>query len=213
MVNNPEWRKSLPEFKKMVRDWCTSPSPTSMMNLAIFIDAQTVAGDPSLLAEVKDFLTKHLNNDVGMLMMFARAVEQFDSQSQGFFSQLLNRGGSQKMDIKKMGIFPVVHGMRALALEARISETNTFDRIHKLVEQHRIEDQLGRDVAEALNYLMDLRLKAGLNAIALNHLDTEEPNQLDLKELSTLERDLLKDALQVVKRFKGVIRFHFHLNS
>mgnify|MGYP003607420098 CR=1 FL=1 len=69
------------------------------------------------------------------------------------------------------------------------------------------------DVAEALNYLMDLRLKAGLNAIALNHLDTEEPNQLDLKELSTLERDLLKDALQVVKRFKGVIRFHFHLNS
>lgn len=99
--------------------------------------------------------------------------------------------------------------MHALALEARISETNTFDRIHKLVEQHRIRDQLGRDVAEALSYLMDLRLKAGLNAIALNHLDTEEPNQLDLKELSTLERDLLKDALQVVKRFKGVIRFHF----
>ncbi len=213
MVSNPEWRKNLPEFKKMVRNWCISPSPTSMMNLAIFIDAQTVAGDPSLLAEVKEFLTRNLDNDVGMLMMFARAVEQFDSQSQGFFSQLLNRGASQKMDIKKMGIFPVVHGMRALALEAHISETNTFDRIHKLVELNRIEEQLGRDVAEALSYLMNLRLKAGLSAIALNNVDTEEPNQLDLQGLSTLERDLLKDALQVVKRFKGVIRFHFHLNS
>ncbi|MDO4226986.1 DUF294 nucleotidyltransferase-like domain-containing protein [Neisseria sp.] len=213
MVSNPQWCKSLPEFKKMVRGWCLSPSPTSMMNLAIFIDAQSVAGDGTLLDEVKAHLAQYLDNDAGMLMMFARAVEQFDSQSQGFFSQLLHRESSQKMDIKKMGIFPVVHGMRALALEARIKETNTFERIRKLTELHRIEEQLGRDVAEALSYLMDLRLKAGLEAIALNRNDTEEPNQIDLKSLSTLERDLLKDALQVIKRFKGVIRFHFHLNS
>ena len=32
-----------------------------------------------------------------------------------------------------------------------------------------------------------------------------------MQSLSTLERDLLKDALQVVKRFKGMVRHHFHL--
>ena len=213
MVNNPEWRKSLPEFKKTVVAWCTSPSPTSMMNLAIFIDAKAVAGDAALLGEVKAHLQKHMANDAGMFMTFARAVEQFDSQAQGFFSQLLRRDKSEKMDIKKMGIFPVVHAIRALALESRIPETNTFERIRELIRLNRLEEQLGRDITEALSYLMDLRLDAALKVPAGSATADDEPNQVDVHTLSTLERDLLKDALQVVKRLKNVIRFHFHLNT
>ena len=30
-------------------------------------------------------------------------------------------------------------------------------------------------------------------------------------EITKLERDLLKDLLQIVKRFKEVVRHHFHL--
>ena len=209
MVNNPAWRKTLPEFKKMVSGWCYSPSPESMMNLAIFIDAKPVAGDAAMLDEVKAHLQKTMINDAGMLMAFARSVELFDGHSRGFFSQLLNRGQNEKMDIKKMGVFPVVHGVRALGLEARIEETNTFERIQKLVQARVLDEQLGKDTAEALSYLMDLRLKAGF--AALSNEIPEEANQIDLQSLSTLERDLLKDALQVVKRFKQMIHNHFHL--
>ena len=209
MVNNESWRKTLPEFKKMVSQWCYSPGPESMMNLAIFIDAKAVAGDDSLLDEVKNHLQKTMSNDAGMLMAFARAVELFDGHSKGFFTQLISRGQNEKMDIKKMGIFPVVHGIRALSLEKRIEETNSFDRIQKLVQAKVLDKQLGEDTAEALSYLMDLRLKAGF--AALNSPMPSEPNQVDMQSLSTLERDLLKDALQVVKRFKGMVRHHFHL--
>lgn len=210
MVNNPAWRKSLPEFKKTVSGWCRSPSGEAMMNLAIFIDAKAVAGDVSMLAEVKAHLQKHMVNDVGMLMAFARAVDQFESQSRGFFSQLLHRGGSEKMDIKKMGQFPVVHGIRALSLEARIEETNTFERIRHLVQLNVIDEALGQDVAEALSYIMDLRFRANLHILESG---SGTPNQVDFANLSTLERDLLKDALQVVKRFKNVIRHHFRITS
>lgn len=210
MVNNPAWRKSLPEFKKTVSGWCRSPSGEAMMNLAIFIDAKAVAGDVSMLAEVKAHLQKHMVNDVGMLMAFARAVDQFESQSRGFFSQLLHRGGSEKMDIKKMGQFPVVHGIRALSLEARIEETNTFERIRHLVQLNVIDEALGQDVAEALSYIMDLRFSANLHILESG---SGTPNQVDFANLSTLERDLLKDALQVVKRFKNVIRHHFRITS
>ena len=108
-----------------------------------------------------------------------------------------------------MGVFPVVHGVRALGLEARIEETNTFERIQKLMQARVLDEQLGKDTAEALSYLMDLRLKAGF--AALSNEIPEEANQVDLQSLSTLERDLLKDALQVVKRFKQMIHNHFHL--
>ncbi|MDO4225920.1 DUF294 nucleotidyltransferase-like domain-containing protein [Neisseria sp.] len=210
MVNNPAWRKTLPEFKKMVSGWCHAPDGEAMMNLAIFIDAKAVAGDVGMLAEVKEHLQKRMINDAGMLMAFARAVDQFESQSKGFFSQLLNRGGSEKMDIKKMGQFPVVHGIRALSLEARIEETNTFERIRHLVQLNIIDEALGQDVAEALSYIMDLRFSANLHILESG---SGTPNQVDFANLSTLERDLLKDALQVVKRFKNVIRHHFHITS
>jgi hypothetical protein len=69
--------------------------------------------------------------------------------------------------------------------------------------------QLGKDTAEALSYLMDLRLKAGFRR-AEQRAPPKKPNQVDTQSLSTLERDLLKDALQVVKRFKNqMIRHHF----
>ena len=96
-------------------------------------------------------------------------------------------------------------------MEARLEETNTFERIQKLVQLNVLDEQLGKDVAEAQRYLMELRLKSGL--LSLNNGQVSEPNQVDLQTLSTLERDLLKDALQVVKRFKNVIRHHFHLNT
>lgn len=38
-----------------------------------------------------------------------------------------------------MEIFPVVHGTRALALKAKISKTNTFERIARLSQMGLIE--------------------------------------------------------------------------
>ena len=111
-----------------------------------------------------------------------------------------------------MGIFPIVHGARALSLEAHLEETNTFDRLHQLANKGVLDENLSKDVGEALTYMMDIRLKSGLNAITLGASD-KDWNELDTNNLSTLERDLLKDALQVVKRFKAKIRQHFHLGN
>lgn len=210
MVSNPQWRHNLSDFKKTVAGWCRTPSGENMMKLAIFMDAKAVAGDVSLLAQVKAYLQQTMVNDTGMLTAFARAVDQFDSHSSGFFSQLLRRGQSEKMDIKKMGQFPIVHGIRALSLQAHIEETNTFERIRHLIQRGILEENLGKDVAEALSYIMDLRLSANFSML---HSGSNVPNQVDFGNLSTLERDLLKDALQVVKRFKNLIRQHFHITS
>ncbi len=212
MVNNPEWRKPLPQFKEMIYQWCTTPNPDALMNLAIFIDAKSVAGNTVLLAEAQEYLGRLMSNDAGMLMGFARAVEMFDHHSTGFFSQLLNREQAAHMDIKKMGIFPVVHGTRALSLEAHLEESNTFDRLHQLSNKGILDEALAKDVGEALSYMMDIRLKSGLEALSLGAHD-KDLNELDTTNMSTLERDLLKDALQVVKRFKAKIRQHFHLGN
>ena len=153
-----------------------------------------------------------MTDDAGTLGRIARAIELFDHHNTGFFAQLLHRDSSSHMDIKKMGVFPVVHGIRALSLEAHLSETNTFDRIARLSQAGVLDEALSKDLSEALTYLLDIRLKAGLLAQAVCSLEGNH-NQVDMHSLTTLERDLLKEALGVVKRFKGVIRTHFHLGN
>lgn len=174
-----------------------------------FYGCQSISGDETLLKEVRTHLNGYLDSDVGMLMSFARAVNQFDEDGRGFFAQILGQK-KHKMDIKKMGIFPVVHGTRALALKAKISKTNTFERIARLSQMGLIEQQLSQDVSEALAYLMNTRLKNGL--LVLKHNQELAPNHIDTENLSTLERDLLKDALQVVKRFKHHVSSQFNLH-
>ena len=212
MVNNPFWCKSISQFKETIRQWCHAPDGDSLMNLAIFVDAKSVAGDESLLNEAKEQLRRSMTDDAGTLGRFARAIELFDHHNTGFFAQLLHRDSSSHMDIKKMGVFPVVHGIRALSLEAHLSETNTFDRIARLSQAGVLDEALSKDLSEALTYLLDIRLKAGLLAQAVCSLEGNH-NQVDMHSLTTLERDLLKEALGVVKRFKGVIRTHFHLGN
>jgi CBS domain-containing protein len=57
---------------------------------------------------------------------------------------------------------------------------------------------------------MGLKLKAGLA-----ELDTAGTvsGAVHGDRLSSLERDLLKDALAVVKRFKAIVRNRFHLEA
>lgn len=99
-----------------------------------------------------------------------------------------------------------------MALKAKISKTNTFERIAWLSQMGLIEQQLklSQDVSEALAYLMNTRLKNGL--LALKHNQELAPNHIDTENLSTLERDLLKNALQVVKRFTHHVSSQFNLH-
>lgn len=212
MVNNPKWCQTLSEFKKTVVTWCKNPTGDHLMDLAIFMDAHTVAGDEKLLHELKSHLHKYLDQDTGFTQAFAQAITQFDEHGQGFFAKMLGKKDRHKMDIKKMGLFPIVHGTRSLTLKGKnmSDKVSTSSRLMELADQGIISKTLADDVSEALRLLMNLRLKAGLIAKKQGEF---VPNQVAVDNLSTLEKDLLKDALQVVKRFKHEVKGQFGINN
>ena len=209
MVNNLEWRKSASDFAQMTRQWLLMPDTNSLMNLAIFMDAHAVCGDARLLEEVQGALVKIATDNDAMLNRFAAAINAFESR--GWWNRLLALGdASQQLNLKKEGIFPLVHGVRSLALAHRVRETSTAARIQALVAMDKLEADVGADLTQSLYFLMGLKLKAGLA-----ELDTHKPvtGAVDTSRLSTLDRDLLKDALGVVKRFKISLRSRFHLDG
>ncbi len=210
MVSNPEWRKNASEFGQMTRQWLIMPGADSLMNLAIFMDAHTVCGDARLLESVQaGMMTLATGNDV-MMSRFAAAIDSFGNSS-GWWNRLLGKGDAdEQLNLKKEGIFPLVHGIRALALANRVAVTNTTGRITALVAAGKLEDDMGTDLADSLHFFMGLKLKAGLM-----ELDMGKPvsGAINVARLSSLDRDLLKDTLNVVKRFKVLLRHRFHLEA
>ncbi|WP_293999357.1 DUF294 nucleotidyltransferase-like domain-containing protein [Sphaerotilus sp.] len=221
MVSNPDWRHSEDDFARTVREWLFAPTPDHLVSLAIFLDAHRVAGDAALLAGVREQVWRYATDNAGTLGRFAGAIDAFptDSGDSGWWNRLLHLGagvgmgmgdaGKEPLDLKKAGIFPLVHGVRSLALEHRIAATSTVDRIEALLAGGHLPADFGTDLVDSLHFFMGLKLRAGLRALEQG---LPAGSGIALDQLGSLDRDLLKDTLAVVKRFKAHLRQHFHLD-
>jgi CBS domain-containing protein len=210
MVSNPMWCKGEAEFGQMTRQWLIMPDGDSLMNLAIFMDAHPVCGDAHLLQEVQARLMQLATDNDAVLARFAAVIDAFGS-STGWWNRLLGLGDAdERLNLKKEGIFPLVHGVRSLALAHHVTQTSTAERIQALIALGKLPADLGADLTDSLYFFMGLKLKAGLM-----ELDTHKTvtGAIDVTHLSSLDRDLLKDTLGVVKRFKALLRQRFHLDA
>ncbi|MGO2322661.1 DUF294 nucleotidyltransferase-like domain-containing protein [Vibrio casei] len=203
MVNNPEWVKSQLNWKKNIQFWVDQNTPQSVMNLAIMADAHAIAGNQALLSPVKQHLQQCMQQQSLLLMEFARPAVGF-AVPLNLFGNV--KHSKQGIDIKQGGIFPIVHGIRTLALEFGIPETNTFDRIDQLCQYNVLEQLTADNLSEALKLFIKWRLS---QQISLNH----SHNQLDVQQLNRTDRDLLRHSLHVVKKFKQWLRYHYQIRE
>lgn len=209
MLTNPLWRCSVARFRETLGEWVYGHGADGPMHLAIFFDAAAVAGDATLLEEMRAHLDKLLSGSDAFLARFAAAADQFD-EPQSWWHKLTARSDEQPLDLKKLGTFPIVHGVRALSLAHGVRESGTAERLRVLMARGTIDGELGRDLLEALHYLMGLKLRHQLRQRAAGEAPS---NLVRPSDLSTMDRDQLKDALAINKRFRALLRQRFRLDS
>ena len=205
MLSEARWCQPVAAFRETMREWIYGTDPEGPLNLAIFFDATAVVGDASLLRDAREYLDRILAGGDAFLARFASAADQF-SEPGGWWSRLTNRGDEQPMDLKKLGTFPIVHGVRALALRHHVRASGTVARLNALVAKAQIDPALARDLTEALHVLMAMKLSHQLRQLRAGQAPG---NLVQPAELSTLERDHLKDALAIVRRFRDQLRLRF----
>lgn len=210
MVSNPFWCKNVSDFKQTIFDWIHHPSEESFMNLAIFFDSISVSGDEKLLIEVKEYLQSTASFAPSFYTFFAKPILSFDTPL-GMFANFIvdKKEHKNELDIKKGGIFPIVHGARSLALEHNINETNTVERLKALNNKDIIDRETTSELIESFTFLLSLRLKFRLQKIDSK---TKLDNYINPDELSTLEKDLLRDSFKIVDKFKKYLTYHYKLN-
>jgi len=208
MLSNPLWRQPLAAFRATIRDWLFDADPQGPMRLAIFFDAAAVAGDKALLEATRDHLDDIFAGNDAFLARFASAVDQFSAG--GWWSWLTTRRDDTQLDLKKIGTFPIVHGVRVLALQHRVRELGTAARLQVLVERGAIDGELARDLVDALHCLMDMKLTHQLRQRAAGEVPG---NLVRPSDLASAERDALNHALAIVKRFRALLAQRYRLDA
>lgn len=208
MVCNPYWVQHLGAFTSRMERWANSADGESLMNLAIAVDAKPVAGNPALFKAGRNWFLRRMHDNDVFFSHFVKASLEFDTPLT-FFGSIKTK--DHAIDIKKGGVFPIVHGVRTLALQHRILKANTFQRIDLLVEAGVLQKQQGSDLAEALSIFIQIRLEQQLLRMDEEGFN-DSPNMIMPERLDRLDKDLLREALKVVKEFKKHLGLKFHLD-
>ncbi|GAM69679.1 signal-transduction protein [Vibrio sp. JCM 19236] len=173
------------------------------MQLSIFADAHPVAGNHALITPIIEHLQLKLQGNMLLLSDFVRPALQFGVPLTLFGNVKNNKEG---IDIKKGGIFPIVHGVRTLALENGIVERNTFERIAELGKRGRLEPNSVDNLSEALKLFYKLRLAEQVTS-------GDSGNQIYFSKLNRTERDLVRHSFHVVKKFQQFLAYHYQIRD
>lgn len=212
MVSNPYWCRRQKDFKELIFSWVTKKSGDDFMNLAIFYDSACASGDIKLLKELKEHLFKIGSTSQSFFMHFAKIIMSFDVPL-GFFDGFVfnsnDKEHKNEIDIKRGGIFILVQSVRSLSLEYKVLRTNTIKRIKALHELKIFDDEFAKELEEAFKFLNTLKLKSNLQK-----LDSGEniDNYINPENLTTMEKDLLKDSFKIINKLKKKLEYHYKLN-
>jgi CBS domain-containing protein len=208
MSSNPQWVKILKDWRIKIEDWFSKPDAENIMMTSIFFDFRTVFGNIDLEKQLRDFVFKEVKSYKNFLVAMTLKALEFEPPIGLFKDFVVEKSGQHKdeLDLKKGGIFPITQGVRVLALENSIPETNTIDRIRKL--ETKIGKSLSLELIESFKILQTFRLKTQLEKIKEGKYPDNYINPL---KLTKIERDLLKDAFKVVKKFQETLGIHFRL--
>ncbi|GJE44067.1 DUF294 nucleotidyltransferase-like domain-containing protein [Methylobacterium soli] len=213
MVRNPVWSQPLDGFVAQLRTWVQAADGDAAMNLSIFADATAVAGDASVLLRAKDALIAMLRGETRLLAQVAKLIELFPTSDIGVLGTVFATIGlrQNRIDLKREGTFPLVHGVRVLSLEHDTLAGSTTKRVQALIARGAVDDKFGKEITSSLLIFMNLRLSAQLEAGRRGIVNAD--SIVDVGAMTTVDRDMLRDALRIVRRFRELIRVRYNLGS
>ncbi|MBW2476658.1 MAG: CBS domain-containing protein [Deltaproteobacteria bacterium] len=211
MAKNDTWRRSYGEWNEALKKWLATPTPENILKGSMFFDLRTIYGDPKLEHNLKAWLSDYFQKEKAFLVHSAANAVRFKTPV-GFFGRIkTERDGEHRgqLDVKKAGIFAITEGIKALALEAGITNGGTRERLHALVKAGMFKQSFADDLEASYNFLVFLRLRCQVEAIRANQHPT---NYITLAKLNHMEKGRLKLAFEEVDEFQEFLSAHFRLH-
>ena len=208
MARNSMYRKTLARWKKQIDNITKKPTAKAARWCNVVMDFETLYGDDSLTAELRQHVLAAVRSRSRLLgMMVADDAE--GKPALGMFNQLITTTKDEqgeRIDIKRNGLRIIADAARILALQSGIARQNTTDRLNSLVRVGKLSDDFSATISEAYEELLDLLLTHQINqARHGKKLD----KLIDPENLSAQSRSTLRLAMRAVKRLQDQLQDEF----
>jgi CBS domain-containing protein len=162
MAKNAKWRHGLAEWKIEIDRWATGASEADLEQAEIFFDFQAAYGDHQLADELRAHLVEKAKNSQQMQRQLAAVVGEV-KEAFGLFGQIVTE--DDHLDLKNVGLMPLVATARTLAAKHGVVAASTRDRLAYLVEGGHLPPSEAQAMTEAQEWFLRLILEQQLRDI------------------------------------------------
>ncbi len=208
MASNPDWCRSLPEWKENFTDWILKAEPKELLDFSICLDFRPVYGEAGLADELRVHIHKVLEDRPRFLPHLAQNALLFKPPFR-LLGKIIKSGGppeeAGRLNMKET-LMPVIGFGRLYALRHKLPLTHTMERIEALVWKKVLQPSACDAVSASYDFLMRLRFQAQLAA-----LQTGEPmdNCIVLNEIGHMDEAMLKQAFLQIESLQKKIGYDF----
>lgn len=204
MASNPRWRQPISVWKSYFSSWLNVPKPEAILASVILFDFRPIHGDFTLAEELKRHLLSSLKGKDMFLLLMAKMAVNVKPPLSFFKTFVVEKDGihKNKFNIKFKYLSPLINIVRLFALESRIEETSTLERIERLTGIHDTVRQFGDELKYAFEFIMMMRILHQFNQISAG---LQPDNYIDPNGLSNLQKKTLKESCQLISRIQDII--------
>src|SRR5665811_56087 len=199
-----EWRQGIAELVSGCGDG------KKLRDLTIILDMRHLAGDEHLTSDLWQHTLRCMHANPPAMRALAE-----DATSKGIPLNFLGRfryekdpEGRRGINVKKFGMLPLTAGVKAVAIEHRVTGTATPERITALEHQGVLERNSAADLRFAHELFLRLKLQASVETVFHQQADT---HFFYPEDWTDLERSNLRRAFRAVDSLLSFLRVRYSL--
>jgi len=210
MASNPECCLSLEEWKRRFARWVEAGTPDNLLKATIFFDFRALYGPTEAVEELHHWLLVQTAAN----SLFRRMLAQNCLRNRpplGLFGdfKLATHGKQEKaVDLKLHGITPFVDGARLIALQHKLAQTNTLQRLRAAARIGAMREDDAEAWINAYGYIQLLRMR---NHQRQAERGEELSNYLVPEALNSLDRRILKEAFRQARKLQTRLTLEYQL--
>ncbi|WP_370476549.1 DUF294 nucleotidyltransferase-like domain-containing protein [Tamlana flava] len=209
MASNPEWCKSISQWKAQFKDWILNTDDKAILLSSIFFDFNHIYGKKNLVEQLSDSIYETLD-ETTLFFRFLGHDALKNPPPLGFFKQFVVEKDNEQKDlfnIKSRAIMPLVDAARLLILKNKVKGVNnTADRFEKMADIDPNNKELYQSCAYAFKALIKFKTKQGL-------LHNNSGKYIEIETLTKEEQLKLRRCFKPIHDIQEVLQVRFDLKN
>lgn len=209
MGSNMLWCKSLTDWTKQYNSWMNTPGENSNDLSSIFFDYEIAFGEQKIEEAITNTVFKNAQNNTLFFDFLGNDALRKNAPLTFFKNFNVEEEGpnKNKFDIKTRALMPLIDGARLFTLNYNIRGiNNTYLRFKQLAITDVKNSEIYLNCAEAFLILSKFRTLEGLK-------NDDSGQFINLNELSKIDKEKLKNALNPMKELEELIKSKFQLTQ